>query len=32
MLDLLFIGLTLVLWAITWGLLIVGDRLMEDKL
>ncbi len=31
MLDLFFIGLTLLLWAITWGLLIVCDRLREDK-
>ena len=31
MLDLFFIGLTLLFWAVTWGLLIVCDRLMEDK-
>ncbi len=31
MLDLFFISLTLLLWAITWGLLIVCDRLREDK-
>jgi len=31
MLDLLFVGLTLLLWAIAWGLLTICDRLMESK-
>ncbi len=31
MLDLFFIGLTLVFWAITWGLMTLCDRLMEAK-
>jgi hypothetical protein len=31
MLDLLFIGLTLLFWGITLGLLTLCDRLMEEK-
>jgi hypothetical protein len=30
--DLLYIGLTLVIFALTYGLIIVCERLMEDKL
>jgi len=31
MLDLFFIALTLLLWAIAWGVLLICERLMEDK-
>ena len=31
MADLLYIGLTLIFLALTWGLIVLCDRLMEDK-
>jgi hypothetical protein len=31
MADLLYIGLTLVFLALTWGFIILCERLMEDK-
>ena len=31
MLDLFFIGLTLLFWGITFGVLSLCERLMEDK-
>ena len=31
MADLLYIGLTLVFLALTWGLIVLCERLMEDK-
>jgi len=31
MLDLFFIVLTLLFWGITWGILNLCERLMEDK-
>ena len=31
MADLLYIGLTLVFLALTWGFIVLCERLMEDK-
>jgi hypothetical protein len=31
MADLLYIGLTLIFLALTWGFIILCERLMEDK-
>jgi hypothetical protein len=31
MMDLVFLGLTLVLGLLTWGLIVVCERLMESK-
>jgi hypothetical protein len=31
MTDLIYIGLTLLFFALTYGLIVVCDRLMEDK-
>jgi hypothetical protein len=31
MADLLYIGLTLIFLALTWGLIVLCERLMEDK-
>jgi hypothetical protein len=31
MADLLYIGLTLLFLALTWGLIVLCERLMEDK-
>ena len=31
MADLIYIGLTLVFLALTWGLIVLCERLMEDK-
>ena len=29
--DIVYIGLTLVFFALSWGFIVVCDRLMEDK-
>ncbi len=31
MLDLIYVGLTILLLAVTWGFIFVCERLMEDK-
>jgi hypothetical protein len=31
MIDLLYVGLTIVFLAVTWGFIIVCERLMENK-
>ena len=31
MADLLYIGLTLIFLALTWGLIVLCEKLMEDK-